>query len=266
MRLYREIVMRSFQTHTTYRVEVFTNLISSLFIILIQTSIWRALYQGSTEQASSVGHISIQEMMTYSLLSSCVMLLVNNNLIWKLGNKIGSGEIAMDLIKPIHLAKYMFAEAGGTTLFRIVFELVPLIVFGSILFGFTLPDVMDFLFFVLCLINGIILYYLMTFTVGLLAFWYMVSWHTESIFHIVMTLCSGALFPLWFFPDSFSKIIHFLPFQLIYYGPISIFLGKQTIVQEYTTIAMQLVWIGLFCLVLNGVWAKAVRKLVIQGG
>jgi ABC-2 type transport system permease protein len=266
MRLYREIVIRSFQTHTTYRLEVFTNLLSSLFIILIQTSIWKALYQGSTEQASSVGHISIQEMMTYTILSSCVMLLVSNNLIDRLGNKIGSGEIAMDLIKPIHLAKYMFAEAGGTTFFRIVFEMVPLMIFGSILFGFTLPVFVDFLFFVLSLINGIVLYYLMTFTVGLLAFWYMVSWHTASIFHIIMALCSGSLFPLWFFPDSFSKIIHFLPFQLIYYGPISIFLGKQTIVQEYTTIGMQLIWIGLLCLLLNGVLAKAVRKLVIQGG
>jgi ABC-2 type transport system permease protein len=266
MRLYREVIMRSFQSHTTYRLEVVTQVVSSLFAILIQTSIWKAMYQGESHQMTSVGSISIQEMLTYSILSTCVYLLIGNSMIGTLGSKIGSGEIAMDLIKPVHLARYMFAESGGQTLFRILFEMLPIILFGVVAYGFMLPSVFDLMMFAICLFNGIILYYLMSFICGLFAFWYMVSWHTQSVFQLVMALCSGSLLPLWFFPEGFSRFVGFLPFQLVFYGPISVFLGKRTFPEELSILAMQGVWILLLGLILKWVWAKALRKLVIQGG
>ncbi|BBI31689.1 hypothetical protein KCTCHS21_10880 [Cohnella abietis] len=208
----------------------------------------------------------MQEMLTYSILSACVYLLIGNSMIDRLGSKIQSGEIAMDLIKPIPLTRYMFAESGGQTLFRMVFEMIPILVFGMVLYGFVLPSVANFAMFILCLFNGIIIYYLMSFICGLFAFWYLISWHTQSIFQIVMALCSGSLLPLWFFPESFSKVVSLLPFQLVFYGPISVFLGKRTLEEELTIVGMQLLWIGILSLILKMVWVKALRKLVIQGG
>jgi ABC-type uncharacterized transport system permease subunit len=66
MRLYREIMTRAFQSHTAYRMDTMMHLVSSLFAILIQTTIWRAIYQGNSEMASNVGNVSMQEMLTYS--------------------------------------------------------------------------------------------------------------------------------------------------------------------------------------------------------
>ncbi|MFC5530562.1 ABC transporter permease [Cohnella yongneupensis] len=266
MRLYREIMLRAFQSHTTYRMDTLMHLLSSLFSILIQTTIWRALYQGNNEMASSVGNISLQEMLTYSILGSCVSIVVNNGIIGRLSQKIGSGEIAMDLIKPIRLGRYLSAESAGSTLFRLLFELVPIVAFGIAVFGLLPPAAGDLPMFALILCNSIVLFYLMNLICGLFAFWYFVSWHTQSIFGLVMSLCSGALLPLWFFPEAVSKVFGLLPFQLIYYGPISVFLGKRAFEEQLGIFGLQLIWIVLLGLLLKWIWAKAVRKLVIQGG
>lgn len=266
MRLYREIMTRAFQSHTAYRMDTMMHLVSSLFAILIQTTIWRAIYQGNSEMASNVGNVSMQEMLTYSIIGSCVSLLVSNGIIGRLSQKISSGEIAMDLIKPIHLARYMFAESAGSTMFRLIFELVPVVVFGVAIFGLISPTVADIAMFTLILCNSIVLFYLMNFICGLFAFWYIISWHTQSIFQIVMSLCSGSILPLWFFPEAVSRIFGLLPFQLVYYAPISVFLGKRTFEDQLGIFGMQLVWIVLLGWLMKRIWAKAVRKLVIQGG
>ncbi|MCD9025580.1 ABC transporter permease [Cohnella silvisoli] len=266
MRLYWEIFKRSFQSAAAYRLEMIAQTVSSLFGILIQTSIWLALYRGNAEHASTAGQISIRDMLTYAILSSCVFLLINNQMIWKLGEKIKTGEIAMDLIKPIHLARYLFSESGGLALFRVVFQLLPVLAFGAVIYGIVPPAAPDFVFFAVCLLNGIVLYYLMSFICGLIAFWYMVNWHTNSLFHLVMTLFSGSLVPLWFFPGALSKTVSLLPFPLVFYGPISVYLGKRTIEEEMVLVAMQFAWIALLALLLRWIWGKAVKKLVIQGG
>lgn len=266
MRLYREIMTRAFQSHTAYRMDTFMHLVASLFSIVIQTTIWRALYDGGGTMASSVGNVSLSEMLTYAVVGSCVSLLVGNGIIGRLSNKIQSGEIAMDLIKPIHLSRYLFAESAGSTLFRLAFELAPVAVFGALVYGLIAPGASDAAMFALIVCNSIALYYLMNFICGLFAFWYVISWHTQSIFGIVMSLCSGSLLPLWFYPDAVAKLFGFLPFQLVYYAPISVFLGRRTFPEELGIVGLQALWIALLLLVMRWMWKKAVRKLVIQGG
>ncbi|RKP53072.1 hypothetical protein D7Z26_15160 [Cohnella endophytica] len=266
MRLYRAVLLRSFQSNTAYRAETVMKFFFSLLQILIQTSIWIALYGRDNVHSSSVGDVSLREMLTYTILGICVQIVVGNDIIWRLGSKIQSGEIASDLIKPIPFARFMFAESGGQTLFRIVFEMVPIVAFGFFAYGLLFPSAADLGLFLLCLLNGIALYYLMSFIVGLFAFWYMVYWHSGSLFHVVMSLFSGSMLPLWFFPESFIRVAQFLPFQLVFYGPISVFVGKTTFLETLRLVGMQFVWIAILSFGLKWVWSKAWRKLVIQGG
>lgn len=82
----------------------------------------------------------------------------------------------------------------------------------------------------------------------------------------VLRLLSGAFIPLWFFPTALADISSFLPFRLIFFTPISIYLEKISGVEAGGLIAQQLLWIIALLVVEKILWRKGIRKLVIQGG
>jgi ABC-2 type transport system permease protein len=82
----------------------------------------------------------------------------------------------------------------------------------------------------------------------------------------IVRILSGRWIPLWLFPPFLAAVSAFFPYRFIYYEPITIFLGKATVMDSVRIIGLQLIWIaGLFA-VATLVWNKGVRKLVIQGG
>ncbi len=57
----------------------------------------------------------------------------------------------------------------------------------------------------------------------------------------------------------------FLPFQYIYFAPISIYIEKYGTAEVLGILGKQLFWIVLFGTVCYLVWKKAIYKIVIQG-
>lgn len=81
-----------------------------------------------------------------------------------------------------------------------------------------------------------------------------------------MNLFSGALVPIWFFPESLKKISIFLPFRYIVFEPLSILLNKKNIYEILNILFLQILWIGILMCVVRVVWDRGRRKIMIQGG
>ena len=77
---------------------------------------------------------------------------------------------------------------------------------------------------------------------------------------------SGALIPLWFFPDKLRRISEILPFQHIYFSPISIFTGTANGSDIMKILFMQWVWILIFYCIGKMIWNYAVQKITVLGG
>jgi ABC-2 type transport system permease protein len=100
---------------------------------------------------------------------------------------------------------------------------------------------------------------------GLIGFWYMRGWQSTIIW-ILNRLFSGAYIPLWFFPQILVTISYFLPLRLMYFAPISIFLGTVTPLDCLYIILQQFGWMFVLYAVIMVMWRAAIKKLVIQGG
>ncbi|MDQ3657790.1 MAG: hypothetical protein M3457_22285, partial [Chloroflexota bacterium] len=72
--------------------------------------------------------------------------------------------------------------------------------------------------------------------------------------------------PVWFMPDALRIVVQLLPFQAMTFLPASIFSEQVTGTAMIGPLLVQLAWIGILTLVIARVWARAQRKLVIQGG
>jgi ABC-2 type transport system permease protein len=262
-RKYLEFLKKSFQSAIAFRVNTLLSVLGSILWIFVQVSIWRALLANPVQDIGTTA----REMVTYVIVSALVGALTGNSLLSWIEWEILSGEITGSLIKPMSLKLYMIANNLGNTLFVFVFKMIPILVIGIFVFGMQGPASPAHAALFFCsMIGGAIVSISLSYTVGLLAFWYLVTWHTHMVLGSLMTLFSGSVVPLWFFPRAFSTIAEWLPFRLIYHVPISIYLGRMSIVGSVVALAQQLLWV----LVLYGLerllWSRGIRRLVIQGG
>ncbi len=262
MRLYWEFIKNTFQSELVYRTNTFFMLIGNIIGLLIQISIWRALLLGKPE----TGIVSFQQMVTYTILSTAISLFIGYDLLWIIEDKIRSGEIANDLIKPVDLRIMLLSQVVGGMGSTLFIELVPMLTFGILCFGIQLPTMENGVMFSIATFNGIIINSYICYICGLTGFWWNRVKQFFNLLRVSFRLFSGSFVPLWFFPKALADLAMLLPFRLIYYTPLAIYLGKIPPLEVRWQIINQLLWIAAFFLIERLMWKKAIRKLVIQGG
>jgi ABC-2 type transport system permease protein len=265
--LYRELSFNAFRANMAYKTEVGMFLFGQIINIFVQVYIWYAIYGSHQQLQSNIGSVYISEMITYVVISNCIAVFATSDVIYKISNKVSSGEIVMDLIKPMSFRSTVFCQSLGANLFRILFELIPVILVSLLFFHLLLPQWTHLLFFLLMLVNSLILNFLVTYIIGLISFWYILVWQLNTVLNGLVRLFSGAFIPVWFFPDSFVTISYFFPFRLMYYEPVSVYLGKVSGGYAISLIILQqFLWIIGLLLLERLMWSRAVNKLVLQGG
>ncbi len=80
------------------------------------------------------------------------------------------------------------------------------------------PGLVDFS--LLAFILAFLISFNFDYLVGLMAFYNESIWGLTITKEVILTVLSGALNPLQFFPDAIQKILLVLPFQAIYYTPL----------------------------------------------
>jgi len=267
VKLYLAFLTNEFQSNLAYKTDVLLKMFGRVMGLFVQIALWTALY-GTTSgtAATGMGQISLNDMINYVVISTCISVFVSNNTIFSIGDKIRSGDIGLQLMKPISLQTCMLFQSMGTSASRIFFELAPLIVVAAIFYPLTVPPVHLLLPFAVALLNGFVLNFLLAYILGMVGFWYINIYHLSRLLSDVIKVFSGVWIPLWFFPQILTDISAFLPFRLIYFSPISIYMGKTEWTDTLLLIAQQFMWIGILLLVAELVWRKGISKLVIQGG
>ena len=100
--MYRTFIKNSFWQNSIYRANTLLYTFFSAVYLLIQFSIWTALYKN--ENLST--QVNLMEMLTYVVLTALTGSFTNNFIGDKLADKIRTGEIVGDFIRPINLKYY----------------------------------------------------------------------------------------------------------------------------------------------------------------
>lgn len=263
MGIYIAFLRQSFKERFAYRMNSYLMLLSTSIKLLILVSVWSILLKNNIV----VKGIDLQNMISYVIIITLIESLTRSNMGFRMAEKVRDGSIAIDLIRPVNFKFYLFAEDLGDNCFRLVFSALPACIFVGILFGFTLPDQAATLpLFLISLVNGLILIYYINYLLGLLSFWFKDSEYVEWFLHAFMTLFAGGIVPLWFYPDLLYKISKFLPFRLVMFDPLSIYLEKVSYGGSLKIILSQIAWIFAMMMLGKYVWKKAQEKITIQGG
>ena len=137
---------------------------------------------------------------------------------------------------------------------------------STIFFGLKAPALFNLSLFLISAMLAIILMFYIDYVFGLAVFWVKNGTHMAFIVYGMFTIFSGVTIPLWFYPAALAKVCDFLPFKLVSFEPISIFLGRYDPAQVWGIIFLQLLWIGFFFLIERLIWRSVQRLMFIQGG
>ncbi|MNW36481.1 hypothetical protein D3C74_134940 [compost metagenome] len=265
MKLYYKIMLNAIQSNTTYRFHTLITSFNQTLNLLVQISLWAALYKG-TDLFSRDTDINLHQMITYAILSAIISITVSNGNIWIVSNKVSTGEIAINLIKPIGLFRATLFEQLGSKIYSVLFEVTPILLIGILVFQIKIPSGIYMIIFFLSLVLSYLVYFLITFLLGLMSFWYVRVFHLDFVLNQAIRFFSGSWIPLWFFPETLYQFSMLLPFELVYFSPISIFLGKISLLDIPALFYKYFIYIVLLGLLNVVVWRFGIKRLVIQGG
>ncbi len=259
--MYSYLLRRTFQLQFQYRGNMWIGMLGSILRVYIQVAIWTALLS-----AGAVNGVTLSDMITFTILSLALRMLTRFDASYIVSDKVQSGAIAIDFIRPINLRNYMFFEAMSDNFFSLCFNGAPIMIIAALAWGMNAPDLANLGLFFVSLALGVALMFLYDYIWGIMVFWIKGPATSNMIAYALFTIFSGATIPLWFYPGWLANVCAYLPFRLVTFEPIAIYLGKYSFEQSLAIIGSQVIWVGVFFLLERLIWSKLQKTVFVQGG
>lgn len=258
---WRELIRISARNVQAFRFRLVGWLLTLMIQLYLLRVVWSAAYDGR----ESVEGVSSGSLLVYLTISALHRFFLPDRIAFLIEERIRTGSVASDLIRPFGFLKQMIAiqtgsVAGSAPLLIVVVPVAMLV--GSL----RLPAIETLLVYLVSLALAFVVNALIWMLVGLLGFWLMDIGGLRATISVASSFLAGALVPLWFMPDILRTVVEWLPFQATMFLPASIFAAQTTGSDAIQPLLVQVAWIGVLVAIANVVWRRAQRKLVIQGG
>ncbi len=241
------------------------NLVFSALVFAIQLyvtrSVWEAVYAGRSE----VDGISAHTLLVYLTVAAIGGWFMPNLTAWTIQERVLSGDIALDLVRPFGFLKQVVAQDIGTT-WGYAPTLVVFVPAALLVGSLDPPTPLNGALYLVSFSLGFLVSSLIGMHIGLLAFWIQQVNGIRAIVGVSTGFLSGALVPLWLMPDSVRIVFRLLPFQALAFLPASIYSGQVSGRALLEPLAVQMLWIGILLLTVRKMWSRAQDRIVIHGG
>jgi ABC-2 type transport system permease protein len=172
------------------------------------------------------------------------------------------GEVANELLRPVGLFSFWFAQDVGRAATALLMRGLPILLVCGLLFGIKAPN--HVLLLVVSMALGLWVSFAFRFLVNLTAFWSPDARGMARFAFVFAQFASGFLMPLRFFPDWLQTALSYTPFPYIMNTIIEIYIGSHP--KPLEALFLQALWgLGL-TLLCRLVLQFATRRLTILGG
>lgn len=262
MRLSWEVARRAFRRQATYRsataAGVFTNTVFGFLLAYVLLAVH--------EERGEVGGFDAVDTVTFVFVVQGLLMVVGIFGDTELAERIRTGDIASDLQRPLDIQSWWASLAYGRAAYQLVFRGLPPFVIGALAFDLSLPSPAHALAFVTSVALAVAVCFGWFFLLQLSAFWLLDVRGPSQIGSLTAAFLSGIWVPLVFFPPELGALARGLPFASMIQLPVEVFLGKHDGADLAGVFALQALWAAVLALAGRAVLARAVRRVVVQGG
>jgi ABC-2 type transport system permease protein len=265
MDAYLGFARRGFQRAITYPFQVWSELGINLLFMYVYVCLWRVLYTG---RETVLGYDRGQ-MLTYIIVAQTLITFqFTVRTVALIEAKIRSGEIVIDLMRPIYFQGMVLATGLGTALHTVATNMAPKFALFAVT-GVVGPPVSTpaLGLFLISAALGYVILFAVEFLIGVAAFWLVeVRGLYSGVMWGINTFLSGYFVPLEFYPDWLAAIARAMPFQAMIYVPTAIYAGSLTGATATAAILGQAAWVVALLGAGRFLFRIAYRRLVVQGG
>ena len=264
MRTYVELAKAEFRRYSTYRAATLAGIFTNSIFGFIRLGVLLAAIAAA---GGSLGGYSPQEASTYVWLGQAFLAPVAMYAWSDLADRVRTGEIAVDLARPLDLQLSWWVRDLGRAAFALPTRgLAPLLV-GALTVGVALSETWtSYPLGLVSLLLGVSVSFLCRYGMNLVAFWTLDVKGFLNLYILVLGLLSGFYLPVHVFPGWLQAVAFASPFPAMFQAPIDVMSGRVIGPAAWQVIAGQAGWvIGLIVLTRVVLW-RATRRLVVQGG
>jgi ABC-2 type transport system permease protein len=263
VRAYLAYLRGAIQVGLVYRLGFLFIVLGNIVYIIIAYFLWRSIYSGS----ASIHGLTFDQAILYVALGSTVFILLKTYADWGMSQEIRDGTISVYLTKPVDYQFYTLSTSLGFQLTNLLTLTVPTLLILVFAFHVRLTPGVGYLFFPVSLLLAFVISFHFDYLVGLMAFYTESIWGLSVTKEIIVTVLSGALLPLQFFPIAIQQVLGWLPFQAIYFTPLMMVTKPDQSAGVFLSmLGVQCFWVIVTYGLTRLIYAQAVKVLRIAGG
>lgn len=264
--LYVAVATRAFRRYSTYTAATLAGIFTNCVFGVIYSYAYLALW---AQRPDAGGYDSV-DAVTYVWLGQALLMTVA---LWGGGatdditERIRSGDIAIDLYRPVGVVQwYLAADLGRAAYHLTTRGLAPTII-GALLFDIRWPGTFQAVIGVTIAIPlAVMVSFAIRFLVASTAFWLLDAAGPKLLSGVVAIFLSGMVLPLVIFPEPLRSIALALPWASYLQTPADIWLGNRTGWSLLSALGLQALWVVVLLACCQWVLSAATRKVVVQGG
>lgn len=264
LRLYLEYVRLAFARRAAYRLANWSGITVNFFFFLIHAQVYLAFFG----HRASVAGWRARDAVLYFATSESLLMVLGAFPAWghDLMFRIRSGEVTLDLSRPVDLYARDLAERMGSALYFLSTRSVVLYVGAVWLYQLSPPRGSELLAVPLTLGLGIAISGSLWYLANAVAFWTEHAMGPYRATMFALALFGGLFVPLDFYPPALRSLCDALPFRGALYTPIATAAGRLHGRELAAALAHQVMWLAALAALARTMTARGVRRLVVHGG
>ncbi|HEX6472385.1 MAG TPA: ABC-2 family transporter protein [Streptosporangiaceae bacterium] len=265
---YPWVMWYAMRRYAAYRVgalsEAVTNTVFGFLRAYILIALWHA--------RPALGGYDVTDAVTFCFLTQALIGPVQIFGGMELTERIRTGDVAIDLHRPVDLQGWWLADDLGRAVFALLFRGVPPLLAGIVAFHLHPPGPGRWAQFAVAVLLAMLVGFGVRYLVALWVFWLHDDRGVQAIALVAALFFSGMLLPLVVFPGALGAIAVHLPWAALIQVPADVFLGKAGYFGLHGgagllgAYAFQAAWAVTLLVAGRLLTGAARRKLVIHGG
>lgn len=263
MRLYVEVARRTYARISTYRAATLAGVFTNTVFGFLLAYILLAVYQ----ERSDVGGFDAVDAVTFTFVAQGMAMVLGIFGDTEMADRITTGDVVVDLQRPYDHQAWWAGVSYGKAAYYAVFRGVPPFLVGALVFDLRVPaSAARVALFVLSVALAVGVAFGWRYLLGLTAFWLLDIRGANQLGWFTAQFLSGMFLPIVLFPDWLEASARALPFASMLQLPVEVWLGKHPGLEALPVLLTQAVWLVLLVLAGRAVMARALHRVVVQGG
>ncbi|WP_212826010.1 ABC-2 family transporter protein [Catellatospora sp. TT07R-123] len=266
--LIRTLGASGFRRFATYRQATVAATVTNSVFGLLRTYVMLAVSAAATATGAAAAGYSGEQLVLYVWAGQGLIGVV---MLWgwtDLADRIRSGDVVIDLLRPVDPVFAFLAADLGRALYAVLTRFAVPIVTGALIFDMYLPRrPATYPLFLLSALLATVVSFACRFLANATCYWLLDYRGVGMAWAVFSGLCGGLFFPIRFLPDWAAALLWFgTPGPSLLQAPLDVLTERDGWAVQLGILGIQAAWAVLLLWLCRVVQRRAERRLVVQGG